>query len=43
MERVMAEIVAISVLGAAGALFALYRAVHHTWHIEVIRSESGME
>lgn len=39
----MAEIVAISMLGAAGALFALYRAAHHTWQIEVIRSESGRE
>jgi len=35
----MAEIVVISLLGAAGALFALSRAMHHTWRIEVIRHE----
>ena len=29
----------VSLLGMGGALFALSRAVHHTWHIEVIRHE----
>lgn len=35
----MAEIIVISLFSIAGALFALRRAVHHTWHIELIKHE----
>lgn len=39
MESPVPEIVIISLFSIGGALFALRRALHHTWHIEVIRHE----